>query len=432
MKIVFLIMIFLQGVLVSQEISKISVSGVEVPIVFEKDTSLPIASLQLVVKNAGSMEDGAHEGIAKFLSSILGEGTKEINSSAFAEELEFRAISLGAHAGVETLVFEVSALKEQFPYALDMLKKVVKNPNFSKESFDKVKLMTLGMLSNKESDFDYIANLNLQKLIFADTPFAHAYSGDVKSMKALKLKEVEAFYKDHMSLENVIIVAGGDIELEDIKKALLPILSEIKKGKVKEIPYYDAQKNAKEVLIEKESEQAYIYFGAPFYMKSGDENAYKAKVASFILGESGFGSRLMEEIRVKRGLAYSSYSRTSIGKFHSSFTGHLQTKNENLDEAKKIVKEEIKRFVDSGVKPEELAQAKRFLLGSEPLRNETLSQRLSRAFFEYYGGFELGHSKKQLEKIEKLSLEELNSFIKSHDEITHLSFSVVCAPREKK
>jgi len=432
MKIVFLIMIFLQGVLVSQEISKISVSGIEVPIVFEKDTSLPIASLQLVIKNAGSMEDGTHEGIAKFLSSILGEGTKEINSSTFAEELEFRAISLGSHAGVETLVFEVSSLKEQFPYALEMLKKVVKSPNFSKESFEKVKLMTLGMLSSKESDFDYIANLNLQKLIFEGTPFAHAYSGDVKSMKALKLKEVEAFYKDHMSLENVIIVAGGDIALDDVKKLLLPILSEIKKGKVKEIPYYDAQKNAKEVFIEKESEQAYIYFGAPFYMKSGDENAYKAKVASFILGESGFGSRLMEEIRVKRGLAYSSYSRTSIGKFNSSFTGHLQTKNENLEEAKKIVKEEIKRFVESGVKPEELAQAKRFLLGSEPLRNETLSQRLSRAFFEYYGGFELGHSKKQLEKIEKLSLEELNSFIKSHDEITNLSFSVVCAPREKK
>jgi len=403
MKIVFLIMIFLQGVLVSQEISKISVSGIEVPIVFEKDTSLPIASLQLVIKNAGSMEDGTHEGIAKFLSSILGEGTKEINSSTFAEELEFRAISLGSHAGVETLVFEVSSLKEQFPYALEMLKKVVKSPNFSKESFEKVKLMTLGMLSSKESDFDYIANLNLQKLIFEGTPFAHAYSGDVKSMKALKLKEVEAFYKDHMSLENVIIVAGGDIALDDVKKLLLPILSEIKKGKVKEIPYYDAQKNAKEVFIEKESEQAYIYFGAPFYMKSGDENAYKAKVASFILGESGFGSRLMEEIRVKRGLAYSSYSRTSIGKFNSSFTGHLQTKNENLEEAKKIVKEEIKRFVESGVKPEELAQAKRFLLGSEPLRNETLSQRLSRAFFEYYGGFELGHSKKQLEKIEKLS-----------------------------
>jgi len=429
-KLFFTIMILLQGVLVSQEISQINVNGVEIPIVFEKDASLPLASVQLVVKNAGSMEDGTNEGIAKFLAGMLGEGTKEMGATAFAEELEFRAISLDAHAGVETMVFEASALKEQFPYALEMMKKLLKSPNFSKESFDKIKLLTLGMLSNKESDFDYIANLNLQKLIFENTPFAHAYSGDVKSIKALKLKDVENFYKERINLESLIIVAGGDIELDELKKMLLPVLAEIKHGKRTTTPYFDANKNAKELIIHKESEQAYIYFGAPFYMKSGDPETYKAKVASFILGESGFGSRLMEEIRVKRGLAYSSYSRTSVGKSSSSFTGHLQTKNENLDEAKKLVGEEIKCFVDQGATEEELAQAKRFLLGSEPLRNETLSQRLSRAFFEYYSGFELGYSKKQLEKIEKLSLEDLNSFIKKHDEITALSFSVV-TKREK-
>ncbi|WP_238593545.1 M16 family metallopeptidase [Sulfurospirillum diekertiae] len=155
----------------SQEISQINVNGVEIPIVFEKDASLPLASVQLVVKNAGSMEDGTNEGIAKFLAGMLGEGTKEMGATAFAEELEFRAISLDAHAGVETMVFEASALKEQFPYALEMMKKLLKSPNFSKESFDKIKLLTLGMLSNKESDFDYIANLNLQKLIFENTPF---------------------------------------------------------------------------------------------------------------------------------------------------------------------------------------------------------------------------------------------------------------------
>lgn len=424
-KVLLSLMILLQGVLVAQEISKITVQGVDIPVVFEKDASLPLVSLQLVIKNGGSMEDGHNEGVAKFLAAMLGEGTKEINSTAFAEELEFRAISLSANAGTETLVFNVSALKEQFPYALEMLSKLLKNPNFSKESFEKVKLLTLGMLSSKESDFDYIANLNLQKILFEGTPFAHAYYGDVKSIKNLKLKDVEAFYKEHVSLENVIIVAGGDIELLDVKKFLTPVLQEIKRGQAKAMPYFEACKDEKEIVIDKESEQAYIYFGAPFYMKSGDEESYKAKVASFILGESGFGSRLMEEIRVKRGLAYSSYSRTSVGKSHSSFTGHLQTKNENLDEAKKIVKEEIKRFVQNGATAEELAQAKRFLLGSEPLRNETLSQRLGRAFFEYYGGFELGYSKKQLEKIEKLSLEELNQFIQKHDEITKLSFSVV-------
>ncbi len=424
-RVVVYFMILLQGALMAQEIGKLTIQGVDVPIVFEKESALPLVSLQLVVKNGGSMEDGSTQGIAKFTAAMLGEGTKEMGSTAFAEELEFRAISLGANAGTETLVFDVSSLKEQFPYAIGMLTKLLKSPNFSKESFDKVKLMTLGMLSSKESDFDYIANLNLQKILFEGTPFAHPYYGDVKGIKALKLKDVEAYYKEHMILENVIIVAGGDITMAELQKLLEPVLGEIKQGKTKTIPYFDAKSDEKEIVTFKESEQAYIYFGAPFYMKSGDEESYKAKVASFILGESGFGSRLMEEIRVKRGLAYSSYSRTSIGKSHSSFTGHLQTKNENLDDAKKIVKEEIARFVSNGATAEELAQAKRFLLGSEPLRNETLSQRLSRAFFEYYGGFELGHSKKQLEKIEKLSLDELNAFIKKHDEITKLSFSVV-------
>lgn len=429
-KLIIALVILLQGVVVAQEISHIKVGEVAVPVVFEKDTTLPIASVQIVVQNAGSMEDKEHEGIAKFLAAMLGEGTKEMGATAFAEELEFRAISLDAHAGVETLVFEVSSLKEQFPYALEMLGKLVKSPNFSKESFEKIKLLTLGMLSNKESDFDYIANLNLQKLIFKETPFAHPYSGEVKSIKALKLKDVEAFYKERVSLQNLIIVAGGDIELEELKTMLLPVLNEFKHGHIKAMPYFDANKDAKDQIVYKESEQAYIYFGAPFYMKSGDSEAYKAKVASFILGESGFGSRLMEEVRVKRGLAYSSYSRSSIGKSHSSFTGHLQTKNENLEEAKKIVAQEIKRFVEQGATQEELDQAKRFLLGSEPLRNETLSQRLSRAFFEYYNGYEQGHSKQQLEKIEKLTLPELNAFIKKHDEITALSFSVV-TKREK-
>jgi len=133
----------------------------------------------------------------------------------------------------------------------------------------------------------------------------------------------------------------------------------------------------------------------------------------------------MEEIRVKRGLAYSAYSRTNINRSNSYFSGHLQTKNENLEEAKKLVKSEIKRFVDNGVTKDELEQAKRFLLGSEPLRNETLSQRLSSSFTEYYRGFELGHSKIELEKIESLSLEDLNAFIKKHDEINNLSFSIV-------
>jgi len=425
MKYLITIMIILQGALVSGVIDNINIKGVEVPILYEKNSALPIVSLQVVITNAGSLQDGNTLGVVKFTSRMLGEGTKKKGSIKFADELESKAISLNAHAGAETFVFELSSLKEQFDYGIDMLKDLLEDPNFTDKSFKKIQQLTLGGLSSKKSDFDYIANLNLKKIIFKNTPLGNSFSGTEQSISNLKLEEVKSFYNDYIDLKNMIIVIGGDIDIEEAKISLKELLKNIQIGDKRELKLYHVNANEEENIEVKDTEQAYIYFGAPYNLRSDSKDIYKSRVASFILGSGGFGSRLMEEIRVKRGLAYSAYSRTNINRSNSYFSGHLQTKNENLEEAKKLVKSEIKRFVDNGVTKDELEQAKRFLLGSEPLRNETLSQRLSSSFTEYYRGFELGHSKIELEKIESLSLEDLNAFIKKHDEINNLSFSIV-------
>ena len=133
----------------------------------------------------------------------------------------------------------------------------------------------------------------------------------------------------------------------------------------------------------------------------------------------------MEEIRVKRGLAYSAYARIDVSKSSNYLTGYLQTKLESLDEAKATVKEVVAEFVKNGVSEEELEQTKKFILGSEPLRAETMSQRLNRTFMEYYKGFELGHSERELEMIKDLKLKDLNEYIKKHVEILDLSFAIV-------
>jgi len=145
----------------------------------------------------------------------------------------------------------------------------------------------------------------------------------------------------------------------------------------------------------------------------------------FILGTGGFGSRLMEEVRVKRGLAYSAYARVNVTKSSSYMSGYLQTKLESMEEAKATVKEVIATFVKKGVTKDELEQTKKFILGSEPLRVETMSQRLSRTFQEYYKGFELGSSELELEQIQNLKLKDLNKYIKEHKEILDISFAIV-------
>jgi predicted Zn-dependent peptidase len=138
----------------------------------------------------------------------------------------------------------------------------------------------------------------------------------------------------------------------------------------------------------------------------------------------------MEELRVKRGLTYGAYSVLRRAKYGSYLSGYLQTKLESQQEAIDTVKAVVRDFVKNGITQEELDAAKKFLIGSEPLRLETLSQRLHRAFDEYYYGRPLGYTKAQLEKIRNATLEEINDFIKSHPELAALSFAVVTKKKQ--
>ena len=406
-------------------IQHIEVKGKEIPIIFEDDKRLPLVTMQFVFTNSGSITDTTKAGLAKFSAKVMGEGTKKLGSSAFAELLEAKAIHISASTGKETFVMEVGCLKDEFDNALKYFSDLLKDPNLTEEAVKKVKTTTIGGLARKENDFDYIASTELKRLLFKETPLANPASGTVQSVKSIELNDVKDFIKKHLVSSRLIVVIGGDIELKSAKEKISKIVESMLKGRKSTLKHYTVSAKVSHSLLKKETEQAYIYFGSPYNMSVDSEDNYKARVATFILGTGGFGSRLMEEIRVKRGLAYSAYVRVHVSKSSSYMSGYLQTKLDSLDEAKKTVKEVIAEFVKNGVTKEELKQTKKFLLGSEPLRVETMSQRLNRTFMEYYKGQELGHSKKELELIKNLKLKDLNAFIKEHKEILEMSFAIV-------
>ena len=405
-------------------LSQLKINNTEVPFIFEEDKNLPIVSMQLIFKESGSLSD-TQDGLVQLAASLLNEGTKTDGSIGFATKLENRAISLSTSAGKETFVIEVGSLKEEFAYAIERLKELLTDPNYTEETLEKIKTQTIGSLKRRESDFDYISALELKKMLFAGTPLAKPSSGTVKSVEAIKLVDIDKHLGDHLGVDNAIVVMGGDItqkEAEIFAQSVLTLLSSVSSKKIETmIPI--AKKQVKEKILK--SEQAYVYFGAPLNVAFDSKERHLAQVASFILGSSGFGSRMMEEIRVKKGLAYSAYSRFNINKTHSYFSGYLQTKLETGDEAVDSVKEVVQTFLDKGVTQEELTSAQQFILGSEPLRNETLSQRLGRAFQEYYTNKPLGSAIENLKKIEAITLDEINAFITKHKEIAELSFSVV-------
>ncbi len=431
MKKIIILLITIQGILMSATVNPIKIDNVKVPFIFEEDKNLPIISMQLIFKNSGSLTD-SKDGLVKLTSKLLNEGTKKDGSAGFSTKLESRAIGLSAHAGKETFVIELGSLKSEFPKGIELLKELLKDPNYSDETLKKIKTQTIGSLKRKESDFDYISSLKMKSMIFPNTPLAKASLGTVESVNAIELADIKKHIAEHLGLENAIVVMGGDIGMEEAFKLAGQVLLELPHVKSEDIKPMKAvgTKQIKKSIVK--SEQAYVYFGAPLAVPYDSKERYLSQVASFILGSSGFGSRLMEEIRVKKGLVYSVYSRFNINKTHSYFSGYLQTKIESGDEAVKAVKDVVQLFLDKGVTAEELHSAQQFLLGSEPLRNETLSQRLGRAFQEYYAERPLGSSAEDLKKIEAMTLEELNGFIKKHKEIAEISFSVVTGEGEGK
>ncbi len=399
----------------------LEINQVKIPFIFEENTDFPIVILKLVFRDCGRSYDEI-AGVAKMFSRILNEGVDD----KFFKNLEFRAINLEASSGFESLEINLSCLKENCEFAFNSLEKLLLNPRFEEKVLQKLKINVLGELASKNSDFDYLAKKLLDKEIFEYKEFQSPSDGDEESINALSLKDLQNFYKKAINLSHLVVVLGGDLKENKAKKFVIELLSKLKKGKENPKKNYKLSEKIKnKILIRKESEQAYIYFAAPFFVDFKDKHLHLAKIALFVLGQGGFGSRIMEEIRVKRGLAYSAYAMLDMNMSFSRVFGYLQTKNESAKEAKKIVKEVFENFIENGITQSELNQAKNFLIGSTPLRYESLNKRLSLAFNEFYQGLKLGSYKEELKLMEKVKIEEINTYIQKHKEILNISFASV-------
>lgn len=393
--------------------------NLNIPLLYEFDSSMPVVNFKLIFKASGSVANGKFPGLANLVAKMLNEGTSKLGVSEFANLLELKAVNLTVFSGFETFGFEINTLKKNFDYGLNLLINLLKDPNFTQKTLDKIKTLIKGEIASNNTDFDYLSRTELNRLLYENTSLEYPQIGTLKSIDKISLNEVKEFF-NALFLENLFIVLAGDIK-ENID--LNELLNCFKSGVKNNLAFIKTSDKKKLSFVKKQVEQAYIYFGAPYNVKK--DEIFKANVAIFIFGSSGFGSRLMEEIRVKRGLAYSIYARADFGLSSSKIWGYMQTKNESKDDAIEVIKSEFLKFVKDGVSQDELNSAKNFLLGSVVLQKETMFGRINIKQKEFYMGEEFGELERTLEKIKALNLDDLNKFIKAHDEILNLSFSVV-------
>ncbi|WRB95025.1 insulinase family protein [Helicobacter pylori] len=429
-----ILIILLLGVFMGLQASALThqeINQAKVPVIYEENHLLPMGFIHLAFRGGGSLSDKNQLGLAKLFAQVLNEGTKELGAVGFAQVLEQKAISLNVDTSAEDLQITLEFLKEYEDEAITRLKELLKSPNFTQNALEKVKTQMLAQLLQKESDFDYLAKLTLKQELFANTPLANATLGTKESLQKIKLDDLKQQFAKVFELNKLVVVLGGDLKIDQTLKRLNNALNFLPQGKAYEEPYFEASDKKSEKVLYKDTEQAFVYFGAPFKIKDLKQDLAKSKVMMFVLG-GGFGSRLMEKIRVQEGLAYSVYIRSNFSKVAHFASGYLQTKLSTQAKSVALVKKIVKEFIEKGMTQQELDDAKKFLLGSEPLRNETISSRLNTTYNYFYLGLPLNFNQTLLNQIQKMSLKEINDFIKAHTEINDLTFAIVSNKKKDK
>lgn len=351
-------------------------------------------------------------GLSNFASGVLEEGIDD----EFIKELERRGIVLECKTGFNTLTIKLIALSEHFSYATLKLKELLLSPNTSDKIITRVKNNINALIEYNQSDFNHLAKVGFNEKYFNHKDFIGGVIGDKKSVNDINKTHLNDYFT-RLIKSPCMMIAGGEIDTKALDK--LKSLLNLSSFKLKS---YQATKSFISSLKDKDTKQAYIYFGSEF--NASYKEYAKLKIASFVLGEGSFGSRLMESVRVKNGLAYSVYGGMDIGENYSRFFGALQTKCENAQKSIDIVKYEVENFFKNGISFDEYESAVKFLKGSYVLRYETTSKQMDIKMLEMIKNLEDDFYKKLYQNIDKTSFEEVNDFIKSNP-IKNISFFVL-------
>jgi zinc protease len=315
--------------------------------------------------------------------------------------------SLSSSSGRDYATLTLRVLKKDLDKGLDLFMDVLTQPTFAEEEIKREVEKTLAAIQSEEDQPDVVAEKAFQNALFTISPYGHPVEGTKDSISKLTREGVVRFYRSYYHPNNGILTIAGDITDEEMKMSLLPRLAKWPTGEISNLPFATTfEKEQKAVKINRPITQANVILG---HIGVSRENPdfYALTVMNYILGSGGFSSRLVEAIRNRRGLAYSVASFFDPGKYPGSFQIVLQTKNSSANEAISLSLQQMERIREELVSEKELEGAKKYLIGSFPMRLDTQAKLTNFLTQVQYYGLGLDYPEKYPSLIRSVTREEV-------------------------
>ncbi len=382
-----------------------------------EDNYLPIVSLTIIFTKSGAAYDPKNkQGLANMVSDLMVEGAGNLSGIEFMKKIEGLATNISFSTDQDSFHVSLTCLKENLDESLRLLALALEAPGFSNDAIARVRQATISNIIKSEERPESRARKAFQENFFAGHPYAKPIEGTIETVKAINRNDLVNYTKAKLAKSNMLIGVTGSVKPQEIGALLDKYFSGLPKqaANTVEIPeFVPAGNNGKIIRIEQDVPQTIVIFGVPG-PKRLDKDFYPAYLVNYVLGGGGFESRLMNEVRVKRGLAYNVSTQVQSYQKAGLISGYVATKNEGIEESLKVIGEEIEKIQATGITTQELADTGDYLVGSFPLKMTQNAALASFVTSMQLDGLGLDFLEKRNSYIRGVTIEEANAFSKKY------------------
>jgi zinc protease len=336
--------------------------------------NVPLLALRFAFDGGSTQDPKDKPGVANFLTALMDEGAGDLRAAEFQERMEEIAMRMSFADGRDTLYGSLETLTANRAKAVELLKLAVTQPRFDADAVDRIRRQLAANIAFAAKDPTQVATKAWNQLAFGDHPYGRPAEGTTESIASITSADIKAYHRRVFARDTLKVVAVGDIDAKALGRLLDDVFGALPaKAELTPVPMVTPRASGALEVIDMPVPQSVARFGSAGLMRK-DPDFIPAYVVNQILGGGGFASRLMEEVREKRGLAYSVYSYIEPMDRSSVFSGGVATKNSELAKSLEVIKSELARMADEGPTETELDNAKSYLIGSFALRFDTNSK----------------------------------------------------------
>ncbi len=397
-----------------------------------QDKKLPLVAISFAFRGGVEQDPADKQGLAELTMSLLTQGAGPYDAEAFQQKLADESIQLGFTAGRNSLSGSLKTLRSSRTRAFKLLRQALTEPRFDPDAIERARRQQLTALRFQLGKPEWQARQALFAVLFHGHPYAMRRLGTAATLAGLTRDDIKDFAAHHLARDNLLIAATGDITPQELAKELDRVFGDLPAhARLTSVPEVVWPEKTSIILVPREGTQTEMLFASPL-LKRDDPDWYAADIVNYILGGGGLTSRLMRDVRDRKGMTYSIGTGLAPMDHTSMLMGNAATDNAKAGEAWELMQQVWRDLYAKGVSEDDLTAAKDYLTGSLPLAMTSTDAIAGVLLGIQLDRFGIDYLDRRNALIRQVSMDDVNRVIRRWFNPSHLTLSLAGNPEGLK